>query len=453
MISSCIIVMSKRSLSLFRLLVALIFLYLVTINYWIRYNSKTTTTPTATTAITAITSDNTIHRKDASTNDKPKLQPALDDSHNNTWSKVAPNIHDKIPPWLQEYIQFHKAAIKNAKQHRNANTKDTNNYLIFFCTSRDELSCSGTANQQRAIAAALMVSILTRRVFLIDIDRPVRLDQILSPNLIEWNYEWNKTLIKPPSKHSTNPYLHTTVAGYWTRNVKPHLLESPSQLMPNRSAQVIYIRTNGPATVNSLWKSNLTRALLENHHLSNNGKCPEQIYKWFFQVLYKPTNALIHHMSTIRKQLFLSVTSTYVGIHIRTGDSLFHHKKLKQHGHGDDELNDFVSCANKMKHQRFGKNVPMVLVTDNSDTRMIVANMDPFINYVNTTIIHTDLSKPSVNNLEGNLNVWSDIFLLTQANCTVRSRGSFSELGRRLGATSCSVLVTLCAETNFVTAP
>ena len=446
--------MSKRSASLFRLLVALIFVYAVTINYWIRSKTQTSATRSGSESESVRESiDKTILQLDNPTNDKSAHRPALDDSHNNPWSKVAPSVRDNIPPWLQDYIDFHAVAIKNAKHHRNANTKDTNNYLIFFCTSRDVLSCSGTANQQRAIAAALMVSILTRRVFLIDIDRPVRLDLILSPNLIEWNYKWNKTNVNPPYKHSTNPHSLITVAAYWTRNVKPHLLESPSHLMPNRSAQVIYIRTNAPATVNTIWKSNLTQALLANYQLSNNGKCPEQIYKWFFQVLYKPTKKLVHHMTTIRQQLSLSFNSTYVGIHIRTGDSLFHRKNLIQHGHGDDELKEFVACANKMKHQRFGKHVPIVLVTDNSDTRMVVANMDPLVNYVNTTIVHTDLSKPSVNNLEGNLNVWSDIFLLTQANCTVRSRGSFSELGRRLGASNCSVLVTLCAESSFVIAP
>ena len=360
----------------------------------------------------------------------------LPERDNRPWQEVAPSINvENLPEWLQEYVSFHNAAIANVKEEIGS---DNNSYLIYFC--KYKMRCSGTANQQRSIAAALMVSILTRRVFLIDIDRPVRLDQILSPNLLEWNYEWNKTMLN--QSHS-KLQLKMKIDTLYARNVNPPVLNSPSQFMPYNSSQVIYIVTNGPESLNSLWKTKETRSFLAKYNMSN-AIFPEQIYKWLFYSLFKPSKLLKAHMAYVRDQLSLSWSSTYVGVHIRTGDEKFHHKKLKRHGHGEEDLQDFVTCANKIKMHGLGKDIPIVLVTDNPGTRVLVSTMDPFVRYANTSIVHTDLSHTSVNNLEGNLNVWSDIFLLAQANYTVRSQGSFSDLGQRLGARNCSVSVLTC---------
>ena len=360
------------------------------------------------------------------------------ESDNRPWHEVAPSIDVDIPEWLQQYVSFHKKAIANAK--KGIAKDDTNNYLIYFC--KNKMQCSGTANQQRAIAAALVVSILTRRVFLIDIDRPVRLDLILNPNLLEWNHEWNRTIMDP---FCNNSKLEMKTEIIYARRVLPPVLDSPSRFMPNdNSSQVIFIMTNEPFSLHNLWKTNEIRSFLANYNMSNR-IFPMQVYKWLFYSLYKPSKLLKAHMADVRNQLSLSWNSTYVGVHIRTGDKEFDPKKLKQHGHGREDLEKFVTCANKIKKQRLGKDIPIVLVTDNPGTRILVSRMDPFVRYANTSIVHTDLSHPSVNNMEGNLNVWSDIFLLAQANYTVNSRGSFSELGRRLSAPPfSSVKVSLC---------
>ena len=365
----------------------------------------------------------------------------LAESNNHPWQEVAPSIDVDIPGWLQQYVAFHKKAIANAKKGID---KDTNSYLINFC--KNKMRCSGTANQQRAIAAALMVSILTRRVFLIDIDRPVRLDQILSPNLLEWNYKLNMTLSDQPLRNSQFQ-MKTEIMN--ARNIHPPILDSPSRFMPNKSSQVIFIVTNVPASLHSLWKTKETRSFLENYNMSNR-IFPKQIYKWLFFSLFQPSTLLSAHMTNVRNQLSISRSSSYVGVHIRTGDEEFHEKQHKRHGHGHqrEDLEEFVTCANNIKKHYFGKDIPIVLVTDNPGTRLLVSSMDPFVRYANTSIIHSDLSDPSVNNLEGNLNVWSDIFLLAGANYTVTSRGSFSELGRRLSAPLfSSVKVSSCS--NF----
>ena len=49
-------------------------------------------------------------------------------------------------------------------------------------------------------------------------------------------------------------------------------------------------------------------------------------------------------------------------------------------------------------------------------------------------LVHEDAHRPNyVPSLQASLNVWSDILILAQSKCLVMSRGSFSELGSRLG--------------------
>jgi hypothetical protein len=48
-------------------------------------------------------------------------------------------------------------------------------------------------------------------------------------------------------------------------------------------------------------------------------------------------------------------------------------------------------------------------------------------------LVHEDKRRKSAASLQASLNVWSDILILAQSKCLVMSRGSFSELGSRLG--------------------
>ena len=341
------------------------------------------------------------------------------------WRIVAPSIDTELPKWLEEYIAFHRKSLAQARKAKGSNVKDKNNYMVFYCKSRDRSNCSGTANQQRAILAALMVSILTRRVFLIDIDRPVRLDKILSPHLLEWNYAI------PDQKSLKLNKLRMKLAFMDVRNIKPPVLNFPSRFMPNTSRQLLYIKANSPPNFKGLWRKDEMQMFMSKYNITQKN-FQHDIYKWLFFALYKPTKILVTRMSEVSEQLSLSWDSTFVAVHIRTGDGQFRGQN-NTNNYFRGEIQEFLSCANKMKKLWFTQSTPVVLITDKDNIRLAASAMDPFVKYANTKIVHTDVSRISSNDLEGILNVWVDIFLLARANSTVKTQGSsFSEFGGTL---------------------
>ena len=372
------------------------------------------------------------------------LPESDDDSDSHPWRGVAPTIDVAyIPQWLEAYVAFHKQSLAKARNAARARTKDTNNYMVFLCL--DGHSCSGTANQQRAIFAALVVSILTKRVFLIDIIHPVRLDQILNPNLLEWNFSI-------PNQKSLPIQLQMKSTIMNVRNANPAPLNSPSQFKPNsnNSTQLIYINANGPPNLRELWKTNELQLFMNKHYNATAVEQPttlKNVYKYLFFSLYKPSKALMTRMMKMNQQLSLSWNTTFVAMHIRTGDAQFNKKKIYNKQHFEGQLQDFLDCANKIKKSKFQHDTPILLVADKNETRIAASAMDPFVIYANSNIVHTSISKLSSKQMmDGMLNVWVDIFLLARANVTVKTKGSsFSELGGTfLSAQGHDIFATKC---------
>lgn len=131
------------------------------------------------------------------------------------WNTVAPRINVKyLPSWLIDYVKFHRQALEQQTQKNNTDAfssrlrEQNYNYLIYTCKQGHH--CSGTGNRQRGIMSTFLVAILTKRVFLMDVDNPVPLDQILTPHLIQWN----ATTTLHQDEHSI----------HWNADTAPHLL-------------------------------------------------------------------------------------------------------------------------------------------------------------------------------------------------------------------------------------
>ena len=350
------------------------------------------------------------------------------------WRTTVPILQVEVPAWLEDYAAFHSTSIAQAKLLNETTARDKNNYMIFYCTHREGGSCSGTANQQRAIFAALVVSIVTKRIFLMEMDKPVRLDQVLGPNLIEWNYSLDP-------RTATDRNMTTERIDH---NKLPPVLNAPANFMPQVSSQVIYIRTKEPPELNGLWMSSEVQEFLATYNMATMVP-PEQLYKWLFYTLYKPTPLLVHHMHNVTTQLAIPFRTNYVGVHVRTGDTQFQNN-TDNYLLGGERPQSFVSCANKLKDSCFlnATITPIVIVTDKQDMRKTLSDMDSSVRYIDTKIVHVDLSTD--NDLEGLLNVWSDILLLARATCTVTSfASSYSRLGSEfLGNSKCTAEATRC---------
>jgi hypothetical protein len=148
------------------------------------------------------------------------------------WDDIAPRINvAELPDWLLDYVDFHNHAMSQT------NTSSFR-YMIYTC--KQGVHCSGTGNRQRGIMATFLVSILTKRIFLIDIDNPISLNLVLQPHLIRWD------ALPESIRMESSPSLLDI------RNVQPNPLQRPGDFKDGD--QVIRIMANGPG-LETIWNS------------------------------------------------------------------------------------------------------------------------------------------------------------------------------------------------------
>lgn len=321
------------------------------------------------------------------------------------WSGTAPRIDvHELPRWILDYVDFHNQSI---------NEQNTSSYRYMIYTCRQGHHCSGTGNRQRGIVAAFLVSILTKRIFLMDIDNPIPLELVLEPHMIRWN-EIPKNLI-----NDTPPPL------FDVRNIQPNPLQRPGDF--ETGPQVIRILASGPGGLETIWNSSEMKQLLE----GTSKGMPQLIYKWLFYALFQPSLALQELVQRQRASLGLTTFSaSYIGIHVRLGTSW---KGLNEQRYNVSVLPRFLELGQQLQQSHPGK-MPLVIISDDARAKDILYEMDPeSVRFVsNATIVHVDRSKSSDNRLDGSLQVWADVMMLAQATCMVESLSSFSSLARRI---------------------
>jgi hypothetical protein len=67
-------------------------------------------------------------------------------------------------------------------------------FLVYKCDT--SMLCGGWADRQQGIISTFLMALLTNRVFVIDMDKPCKLDNILFPNIYNWSlcYSFVKTV-------------------------------------------------------------------------------------------------------------------------------------------------------------------------------------------------------------------------------------------------------------------
>ena len=340
-------------------------------------------------------------------------------NNSSPWDDVAPRINVvDLPDWLQDYVNFHNHAMAQT------NTSSLR-YMVYTC--KKGVHCSGTGNRQRGIMATFLVSILTKRVFLIDIDNPIPLNQVLEPHLIRWDVSPENLIVE-----SSPPVLDV-------RNVQPNPLQRPGDFQDGD--QVIRIMANGPGGLETIWKSTEMQQLLATH---KDGHFSRLTYKWLFYVLFRPSVALRTLVQQQRMSLGLANNSfAYIGVHVRLGGGGAWHGFREQRynltalpqflllGH---QLQQQLQQQQQQQHPSHTVPPPLVIISDDAIAKEILFEFDPqSVRYIaNATIVHVDRSNADRNDLEGSLQVWADVLVLAQATCLVESLSSFSSLARRI---------------------
>jgi hypothetical protein len=349
----------------------------------------------------------------------------LNDDNLKPWRIAAPNVDTTIPIWMEAYVKFHNQSLTDA--HQSTRATDKNKYLIFTCHK----SCSGTGNRQRAIMATFMVAMLTNRIFLIDVTYPVRLDSILQPHLVRWNW-------LPPHLNNLNTKQMKL------RNKNPPVLDTPSKFVAMDSQQVIRIEANSPINLERQWKTADVKRYLADFGLIRPFMVPGTIYKQIFWTLYRPTQMLTERAVALRKHLGVDTDGfKYIVVHVRTGGG---GKGWKDDDRFTTDKPDNLYANAKMVRNSMRKGTiatgtnetfPIVVLSDEKAAKEKLYAKDPVVvRYADTKIIHVDRSKGKDNDLDGSLAVWADMLVMAQSTCIVKGRGSFSMLGVWLASKS-----------------
>ena len=339
------------------------------------------------------------------------------------WRDVAPSLDTKIPSWISEYVDFHNKSLETALSLTNGTQTDTNRYLIFTCRPVGKGSCTGTGNRHRGIMPTFLVAVLTRRIFLIDIQNPQPLDQILLPNLVRWN-------AVPP--HLSQLEDRELVKA---RYIEPPMLDNATYF--NTTKQVTEIIATTPKSLWDLWESDEMKAHLQSLGIERPSPKPADLYRWIFFTLYRPSSGLTQTLTDQQRQLNMTANQTFVSIHVRTGGG------GAWRGYGDENryntscLASFLTPAQRYQESMpGGEHVPIVVVADDPVAKEVLQKEDPSsVRFVNNQIQHTALSRRT--SLQSMLNVWADIIMLAQSKCMVRSHSSFSQLAARLSPQRC----------------
>ena len=59
-------------------------------------------------------------------------------------------------------------------------------FLVYQCTKQNRHACGGLADRERGIISTFLLALQTNRTFVIDLDKPCKLEQFLVPNLYNW---------------------------------------------------------------------------------------------------------------------------------------------------------------------------------------------------------------------------------------------------------------------------
>jgi len=263
-----------------------------------------------------------------------------------------------------------------------------------------------------------IVAVLTKRIFLIDMDNPVPLSQILEPHLINWK--------DIPNYMDDLPSEFEDI-----RNIKPSPLDRPQDFAIGVKPQVVRLLANFPIKLDPIWNTTEMQTHLATYAEPEPQELPPpDIYKIIFYSLFRPTTALTRTIQAQRHTLGLHLSESYVAMHVRAGGDWGGRDEAR---YNVSSLLPFYKTACSLLP---GDETPIVVISDTLAAKTALHAIDPDrVRIVSDMmLVHEDKHRPnSVASLQASLNVWSDILILAQSKCLIMSRGSFSKLASRLG--------------------
>jgi len=287
-------------------------------------------------------------------------------------------------------------------------------FLVYQCKKRGRI-CGGLADRERGIISTFLLALQTNRTFVIDVDKPCKLEQFLVPNLYNWTR--CKSFIQSLPANKSN-----TLQMYNNRKDYPDLFnKSPtSEILSSNGPQVLNIYVNMAPLQRILSANNIQKRVpwLKDFTI-------REIIVIIYNILFVPNGRLIAALDSLKSKQNNTLLQC---AHIRYGHSVdipSDQRVVFDRGRFNTTvLSSFFIRNAQDRHMESS----VFIATDLSDIHRQMESRHKNYIRLNTTISHIDYS----NSCEGQYSAILDQLALTQCDVLVLSFSGFGSLAAYL---------------------
>ena len=311
------------------------------------------------------------------------------------------------------YAKFHQQSL--VQEHKG-------NFLIYVCNS----VCGGYGNRIHGITMSLLFAILSNRTFLIQMNFPFDINQLLHPNAIQWNYtgyESMKNMIKKDFNLMD------------AENLENNWLSFSTELF-NSSVNIITFHTNlGFQWYLKMFDDKWNKLFRDHFNITKDNNI--FTYGYVVRYLFTYDEVITDAINKEMQELSL-IPGLYVSVHFRsfwdvTGN---HHPSLIPF------LSRGVEIANKLS---MNSNEPfkVYFITDSQKAKEVVnTKYKGQILTSHVKVVHIDSeAKGSV--FEGFVGVIVNIEVAAKGVVFVRTGSSFADLIESIGQFNKSSVINI----------
>lgn len=359
---------------------------------------------------------------------------------------------DILPDWMTSYIHWHQQTkssltLSNHKQQK---------YLILTCRQQDR-TCGGLSDRLKPLPLLLLLSAASDRLFLIHWERPAPLEAFLRPSIVDWSVpKW----FSQDYSYSSKPFnsLQKIMSALSKRNDQT-VVQVRAQDQHGGSNWYNALEQDRLLTGREAYRLPLPQvnvdAKIHHRHF-------RRVFRSLWSALFTPSidlrkriherfrrNQLLQPYSEISKNVWPVIN--YVGLHIRSQyGPVPENTKLKA------IVINALHCASATRVNDTTQ--PVVLVADTEKVWKIAHDYAvtstlpiqvPNNNMGNDTAsipIHLEQHTTNTTNsssLVALMDVFVDLYVLANGQCTTYGRGGFGRLGSLLSRNSS------CIERDF----
>lgn len=241
-----------------------------------------------------------------------------------------PKFFEKLPISIKEYVKWHSNTLSCL--HRKHCSSNSQKVLVWGCPERLMYKCGGMGDRIRGIQFSLLLSIVTKRLLLIDWpEQPFPVTDAIEPSLINWtvplNFKYKDNVVL---LHTAWPYVDVRQPNdpskkYAYRNLSTLTLNSIDLRKED------FISALNEYDILSIWSSATLRSVtsfvetplmhklfqdLTPKHLSK-----IVIQKMLLQILFQPSISVQAKIENTLKKL----PDSYISVHARTGGDFGEH--------------------------------------------------------------------------------------------------------------------------------